>query len=534
MSAAIERRANCCTGQRPQGAGRSRRGGSLTRVEEHVRQKFSTIYESNEWGFGSGVGSLPDNNTKYIEYVQSFIKSNRMKSVVDFGCGDWKFSQYINWQGATYVGVDLVVGVIERNRKQFACPGVTFEVFEVIDNLPEADLLLCKDVFQHLPNDLARDYLSAFKRKFRFLLITNDDQPESMANQDIQAGGWRPLRLDRPPFSEAAIIVLSWWMTAGGWKPTHKATFRIDAGEARDLLLNGVALDNAPEDHTAATRANRVEEHVAQQINNLPKTDLSHYTEHPIGPLGIRIVASMTTIPSRIDTIRPVIEAVLGQTTAVDHLELNIPYRSIRAGVEYVIPPWLAALDRVKVFRTDDYGPITKIAPSLVRHKDDSETYLWSVDDDCAYPPNQLEVLCRAHRPSERCILVRYGGELKSDGTVQFWHGEADVTMFEGFGGVLYPPGCIGDDFAEYVETTSKNELCRRNDDIVLSMYFTARRVRIRLYNVPSEETPYMVSGWLPHAQLDALSANGHKENYKSIFQFIKSLQTGHPSQDGP
>lgn len=222
--------------------------------------------------------------------------------------------------------------------------------------------------------------------------------------------------------------------------------------------------------------------------------------------------------------IRPVIEAALSQTVPVQSIELNIPYKSIRTGEPYAVPAWLDRLDRVAIFRTEDYGPITKIAPTLLRYKNDHETYIWSIDDDIAYPTNQLELLCRAHRPDKHRILTRYGGELKADGTVQFWYGEAEVTMLEGFGGVLYPPACIDEDFLEYINVTSANPDCRKNDDIVLAMYFNAHGVPIYLYNRPSDETPYMVVGSLPHAEQDALSQHGHAENYRRIFEFINSL----------
>ncbi|MGW8788765.1 hypothetical protein, partial [Heyndrickxia sporothermodurans] len=97
-----------------------------TRVEEHIKQKFGSIYETNEWGFGSGVGSLPENNADYIKYVETFIKAHSVRSVVDFGCGDWQFSRFINWQGANYVGFDLVTSVINRNCSEFARPGIAF------------------------------------------------------------------------------------------------------------------------------------------------------------------------------------------------------------------------------------------------------------------------------------------------------------------------------------------------------------------------------------------------------------------------
>jgi glycosyltransferase involved in cell wall biosynthesis len=245
----------------------------------------------------------------------------------------------------------------------------------------------------------------------------------------------------------------------------------------------------------------------------------------------LRIIASMTTIPSRIGSIRPVIEAVLAQTAPIEHIELNIPYRCIRTGEPYIVPAWLESMDRVMIFRTEDYGPITKVAPTFLRHQNDHETSIWSVDDDFAYPANQLELLCRVHRPDKRRILTRYGGKLGSDGTVQFWFGEAEVTMFEGFGGVLYPPACIGGDFLEYLTVTSANDDCRKNDDIVLAMYFNSHGLPIYLYNRPSEDAPYMVPGKLAHSEQDALKQTGHSDNYKRIFAFVKALQQSNASR---
>ncbi len=98
------------------------------------------------------------------------------------------------------------------------------------------------------------------------------------------------------------------------------------------------------------------------------------------------------------------------------------------------------------------------------------------------------------------------------------------MSFFEAFGGVLYPPGCIGSDFEQYVSITSQNEDCRKSDDIVLSMYFSKRNVEMYLYNKPTDEHPYMVSGWLPHSKYDALSAGGHSDKYGRVFRFVSDL----------
>lgn len=193
-----------------------------------VQQRFAAIYRNNEWGYGSGVGSLPENTDSYRAFLQDFLRQRQIRSVVDFGCGDWQFSRLIDWQGARYLGLDVVGEVIAANRQAYARPGVEFAVFSDLEQIPPCDLLLCKDVLQHLPNALIQQYLAAFKTRARYLLITNDDQPDASVNAGIEAGGWRPLRLDRAPFNERAVLVYEWTVRAGGWVPTHKACYLIE------------------------------------------------------------------------------------------------------------------------------------------------------------------------------------------------------------------------------------------------------------------------------------------------------------------
>jgi SAM-dependent methyltransferase len=150
--------------------------------------------------------------------------------VVDLGCGDWQFSRHMNWDGVTYVGFDVVNSVIEANTRLFARENIRFSLFESLNDLPQADLLLCKDVLQHLPNDLIRQYLAFFKKKFKAMLITNDDYPEQNINRDIQIGGWRCLRLEREPFLERASVVKS-WVVLDGPRTTRKATYLLYGGE---------------------------------------------------------------------------------------------------------------------------------------------------------------------------------------------------------------------------------------------------------------------------------------------------------------
>ena len=201
---------------------------------------FSDIYNLNLWGYGSGVGSLPLNNVDYIKFLNMFVAQNNVRSVVDFGCGDWQFSRFVDWGAARYTGFDIVESVIANNQKAFAQKNVSFCIFESETFLPEADLLICKDVFQHLPNPSILKYLAALKARYRFLLITNDDWPhEDLINSDITEGGYRPIRLDREPFCEVAPIVLSWMIEWGGWKPTKKVTSLLLGRPEKSQFLQG-------------------------------------------------------------------------------------------------------------------------------------------------------------------------------------------------------------------------------------------------------------------------------------------------------
>jgi SAM-dependent methyltransferase len=200
----------------------SQSDGSSEKVEEH----FTKIYQGQDWGHGSGVGARPDRTVEYRALLQRFIIDNHVRSVVDLGCGDWQFSRHLDWSNVTYLGIDVVAAVVELNRREFAKDNIAFEKFESLATLPPADLLLCKDVLQHLPNELVKEYLTIFKRKYKFSLITNDDEPKDLQNIDIDVGGWRTLRLEREPFCKSGSVVLAWTVPWGA-ATTRKSTYLL-------------------------------------------------------------------------------------------------------------------------------------------------------------------------------------------------------------------------------------------------------------------------------------------------------------------
>ena len=114
--------------------------------------------------------------------------------------------QYVPLDGVSYLGLDMVPDVIARNRALFSSQARRFELFDAeFSTLPAADLLSCKDVLIHWPNDTIRAFLAATKGRYRWSLFVYDDQqsllgPHITANADIELGGFRAVDLAALPF----------------------------------------------------------------------------------------------------------------------------------------------------------------------------------------------------------------------------------------------------------------------------------------------------------------------------------------------
>ena len=199
-----------------------------------MTSKFDQIYSQNSWVYGSGEGSLPQHTRPYVKWLHAFLRSHRVQSVVDMGCGDWQFSRLVDWGGATYQGFDVVSSVIESDREQFSSTHVSFHLYSGdSDELPSADLLIVKDVLQHLSNEKIAAFLPN-TRKYKFCLITNCVNPSGETiNTDIEDGGFRYLDLRLPPFSLDAEEVL----TFANHNPSILSLFAKPRWKKKVLLL---------------------------------------------------------------------------------------------------------------------------------------------------------------------------------------------------------------------------------------------------------------------------------------------------------
>lgn len=168
-------------------------------MNTNITQVFEEIYKEDKWTNGSGPGSQPKNIRPYVEYLTNLITTAPIRSILDIGCGDWAFMKTVDLHNASYLGIDLVESVILNNLRLYGSDTVKFMVNSAIDYIPENhDMIVIKDVMQHLSYKNCHRILSNITGKFRYLMITNDF---TETNTDCENGEWRPVNVSLAPFN---------------------------------------------------------------------------------------------------------------------------------------------------------------------------------------------------------------------------------------------------------------------------------------------------------------------------------------------
>jgi len=158
---------------------------------------FDDIYVSNKWGFQSGSGSDPVNAKVWINLVNRVIEMPEFTSILDIGCGDWRLGSEYNLASKNYLGLDVSEEAI-RLCSEFSDANVRFVQGDVeLIDIPKVDLILIKDVFQHLNSKSITEIFSKIQHSCKVALICNDFDSK---NSDISNGDYRGLDLRKDPF----------------------------------------------------------------------------------------------------------------------------------------------------------------------------------------------------------------------------------------------------------------------------------------------------------------------------------------------
>ena len=169
------------------------------------KERFTEIFEKNLFGgksSRSGEGSSLEQTEVIRLELPKVFEQFSIKSILDAPCGDWNWMRLVDLAGINYTGVDIVDKIILDNQNKYQKKNINFKIQNLIeDNLPKADLILCRDCLQHLTYENIFKAINNFKRSgSKYLLTTNF--PRFEKNHDlIEKDIWRALNLNKEPFN---------------------------------------------------------------------------------------------------------------------------------------------------------------------------------------------------------------------------------------------------------------------------------------------------------------------------------------------
>jgi len=212
-----------------------------------------------------------------------------------------------------------------------------------------------------------------------------------------------------------------------------------------------------------------------------------------------RVVISLTTIPDRLDHIRPALHSLLDQSRRPDRIVLNLPEVSRRQQQGYDVPGYLKQLSCIEIHRCDrDWGPATKFMPTL-QTETDPDTIIIVIDDDQIYPRNMVEDFVEHAKKLPKAALCSRGHAIPA-GMV---HTRRDtiygtditeprpVEIIQGSAGFLVRPRFFSEEIFDYESGPPEAFF---NDDIWLAGHFAGRRVE--RFVVPFGNCYSRISTW--------------------------------------
>src|SRR5438309_5676549 len=205
-----------------------------------------------------------------------------------------------------------------------------------------------------------------------------------------------------------------------------------------------------------------------------------------------RVIASLTTVPARIDNLGPTVRSLLRQTRPPDEIVLAIPEFSVREQRPYVVPKYLSRLPRVRVLHcAQDWGPATKfigaIQDELAAGRENS--LIMVVDDDRLYPRDALETYLYYSEQLPNAALCFRGAAMPStldwDDAKMIRASELreprPVAVITGCGSYLIQPRFFDESLWDY---SAAPQVAFDIDDIWISGWLSRRGVK--RYVVPA------------------------------------------------
>jgi SAM-dependent methyltransferase len=165
---------------------------------------FTEMYHRNKAalpGSVSGPGSDLDPTQVIRNLLPRLFRELKLSSMLDIPCGDFNWMRFVDLAGMKYIGADIIAELVESNRVDYALENITFEHLNLIqDDLPEVDLILCRDCLVHFSfDDIFKALHNIVRSESDYLLATHFTERDE--NHDIPTGSWRTLNLEISPFN---------------------------------------------------------------------------------------------------------------------------------------------------------------------------------------------------------------------------------------------------------------------------------------------------------------------------------------------
>lgn len=184
---------------------------------------FTYVYEANVWAdteSRSGIGSRRDSPCveSALEVLEMVYQDHGIRTISDIPCGDfnWMPQFLAKYPDIDYHGYDIVSPLIKRNRATH--PEFKFDVFNIAESIPpKTDLILCKDLLNHLCFEDVNRALSNMKASGSTWLIASNNFEHHNVELDTHfAGASRHLDICLAPLNYPAPV----WRThyLGLWR----------------------------------------------------------------------------------------------------------------------------------------------------------------------------------------------------------------------------------------------------------------------------------------------------------------------------
>lgn len=164
---------------------------------------FDRIYRENLWNgveSRSGPGSGTSATRNIAKQITDLVRLLDVESVLNVGCGDDFWTP--DWP--SYTGVDVSYEAVELAKKNH--PDRQYRLLPA--QLPESDLVICRDVLQHLSMANAKWLLMEMYHAGRLLLLST--YMSVAQGHDIEDGGYTEPNLMLEPFNLGAPMLMYW------------------------------------------------------------------------------------------------------------------------------------------------------------------------------------------------------------------------------------------------------------------------------------------------------------------------------------